>query len=84
VLNNTNMSTIELKKKLIDKIQKTENDGLLQEAYRLLDLETKNIEIYELSEFQRNSVDEARLQIANGQFLTDEQANKEIDEWLNK
>ena len=38
------MSTIELRKRLIDKIQKTENDVLPAEAYRLLELETKDIE----------------------------------------
>ena len=77
------MSTIELKKRLIDKIQKTENEGLLEEAYRLLELETSDIEIYKLSDNQKLIVEESRQQIKNGQFLTDEQANKEIDEWLN-
>ena len=78
------MSTIELKKRLIDKIQKTENEGLLEEAYRLLELETSDIEIYKLSDNQKLIVEESRQQIKNGQFLADEQANKEIDEWLNK
>ena len=78
------MSTIELKKRLIDKIQKTENEGLLEEAYRLLELETSDIEIYKLSDNQKLIVEESRQQIKNGQFLTDKQANNEIDEWLNK
>ena len=78
------MSTIELKKRLIEKIQKTENEGLLEEAYRLLELETSDIEIYKLSDNQKLIVEESRQQIKNGQFLTDEQANKDIDEWLNK
>lgn len=78
------MSTIELRKRLIEKIQKTENDNLLEEAYRLLELETKDIEIYKLNEDQKKAISEARLQIKNGQFLTDELANKEIDEWLDK
>ena len=78
------MSTIELRKRLIEKIQKTENDNLLEEAYRLLELETKDIEIYKLNEDQKKAISEARLQIKNGQFLTDELANREIDEWLDK
>ena len=77
------MSTIELKKRLSDKIQKTENEGLLEEAYRLLELETSDIEIYKLSDNQKLIVEESRQQIKNGQFLADEQANNEIDEWLN-
>ena len=78
------MSTIELRKRLIEKIQKTENDDLLEEAYRLLGLETEDIEIYKLNNDQMEAITEAREQIKNRQFLTDELANKEIDEWLNK
>jgi hypothetical protein len=77
------MSTTELKKRLIDKIQKTDNENLLEEAYRLLELETQDIEVYKLTDDQRKAINEARQQIKNGEFLTDEQANKEIDEWLN-
>lgn len=78
------MSTIELRKRLIDKIQKTDNENLLEEAYRLLELETQDIEIYKLTDEQRKAINEARQQIKNGEFLTDDQANKEIDEWLKK
>ncbi len=78
------MSTIELRRRLIDKIQKTENGDLLAEAYRLLELETGDIEMYKLNDDQRKAVNEARQQINSGQFLTDEQSNKEIEEWLSK
>lgn len=78
------MSTIELRKRLIDKIQKTDNESLLEEAYRLLELETENLEVYKIRDDQRMAVNEARQQIKDGNFLTDEQANKEIDEWLSK
>jgi hypothetical protein len=78
------MSTTELRKRLIDKIQKTDNENLLQEAYRLLELETEDIEIYKPSDDQKRAVDEARQQIKSGQFLTNDQADKEIDEWLSK
>ncbi|MDH4091876.1 MAG: hypothetical protein OEV24_15555 [Cyclobacteriaceae bacterium] len=78
------MSTIELRKRLIDKIQKTDNENLLEEAYRLLELETQDIEVYKLTDEQRKAVNEARQEIKDGQFLTDEQANNEIDEWLRK
>ena len=77
------MSTAELKKRLIDRIQKTDNENLLEEAFRLLQLECDDMEVYELSNGQKNAVDEARQQIKRGQFLTDHEANQEIDEWLN-
>ena len=78
------MSTIELRRRLIDKIQKTENGDLLAEAYRLLVMETGDIEMYKLNDDQRKAIDEARQQINSGQFLTNEQSNKEIEEWLSK
>lgn len=78
------MSTVELRKRLIDKIQKTKDERILEEAFRLLELETEDIEIYKLNDDQKKAINEARQQIKNGQFLTEEQANKEIDEWLNK
>lgn len=78
------MSTIELKKLLIDKIQNIENEKLLQEAFRLLELENEDIELYKLNDNQNKAIEEARQQIKNGQFLTEEQANKEVEEWLSK
>ncbi len=78
------MSTTELRRRLIDKIQKTENEDLLAEVYRLLELETEDIEMYKLNSDQKKAISEARQQITSGQFLTDEQSNKEIDEWLSK
>lgn len=68
----------------MDKIRKTENEGLLEEAYRLLEVDTEETETYKLNEGQMKAVAEAREQIKQGQFLTDDLANKEIDEWVNK
>ena len=78
------MSTLELKKRLIDKIQNTQDNRILEEAYRLLELEMEDIEIYKLNEDQKKAISEARQQIKNGQFLTEELANKEINEWLKR
>ncbi len=78
------MSTIELRKRLIEKIQHSENKSLLEDVYRLFELETQSLEIYELNESQLDAVNEAREQLKTGKYLTSEQADKEIDEWLNK
>ena len=78
------MSTIELKQKLISKIQETVDDRLLEEALRLLNIESSELDVLVLNEEQVNAVNEAQAQIESGQFLSNEQANKEIDEWLNQ
>jgi len=78
------MTEMELKKRLIGKINQTNNNEILEEVYRLLCNEEADNSVYELSAEQRNAVDEAQKQYKNGQFLTNEQANKAIDEWLDK
>ncbi len=78
------MSTVELRKRLIEKIQKIQDERILEEAFRLLELEAEDIEIYKLNDGQKKAIGEARQQIKSGQSLTNEQANKEIDEWLNQ
>ena len=55
-----------------------------KKPFACLELESEDIEIYKLSDEQKSAISESRQQIKNGQFLTDEQADKEIDEWLNK
>lgn len=78
------MSTLELRKKLIRKVNTTESVDLLEEAYRLPDLESGDIEIYKLSKDLIITIKEAKNQIKNGRFLTDEEADKAISKWLKK
>jgi hypothetical protein len=78
------MTTTELKKRLIRKINDIDNNELLEEMYRMLETEEADMEIYKLSKNQKSAVEEAQDQIRNGKYLTDKQADKEIDEWLNE
>ena len=78
------MSTIELRKLLIEKIQLTNGDKLLEEASRLLEVDIEESEVYILNDKQKEAIEKARKQIIKGEYLTDEESNKEIDEWLSK
>ena len=78
------MAAINLKQKLIGKINQTENSEILEEMYRLIVNEETDGSIYVLSDEQRNAVEEAQQQFKNGQFLNSEQADKEIEEWLGE
>lgn len=65
------MTAIELKKRIIDKIQLIENEDLLKETYRLIDIELEDIESpYVLSAEMNNAVSEARNQIKKEIFNT--------------
>jgi len=52
--------------------------------YLLTSNEKSGTNIYELSDEQMNAVQEGQLQYWNGQFLTEDQADKDIEEWLGK
>lgn len=78
------MSSAELRNRLIEKIRKTQDEKILEEVYRLLELDNADLEIFKLNENQKKAISEAREQIKSGEFLTEEEANKEIDEWLKE
>lgn len=75
---------VDLKQQLIDKIQLTTDKVKLEEIYRLLEIDFDEQEVYILSAEQKSAVGEAQKQIENGEFLSDEQANKEVEEWLKR
>ena len=76
------MSGVELKEKLINSINKTDNEELLHEVYRLLEIENEDIEVYKLSDEQRKAISISQQQIKNGEFITNQEADNEIEEWL--
>lgn len=76
------MSTSTLKEKLISRIREMDNEELLKEIDRLLQFETKAK--YLLSDGQVQIVQEAEEQIKKGKYLTEKEADKEVDEWLNE
>ena len=79
------MSTIELKKKIIEKINLIENEDLLKETSRLIDIELEvNEQPYILNEKMINAVSHAKEQFDSGEFLSHNKANKEIDKWFEK
>ncbi len=78
------MSDIELKKRLIDRIQRSRDGALLREAYRLMGLDASKLEPLELSKVQQASVERGKKDIKAGRTLSERQANKAVDEWLGE
>ncbi|OOG77838.1 hypothetical protein [Algoriphagus sp. A40] len=77
------MGTAELKKKLVAEINLSSNRELLEEMYNFLN-QDNDAEVFKLNPVQKAAIAEARGQVRNGEFFTDDQVNKEIEEWLNK
>ena len=78
------MTIQELRHKLIDKVSKLDDDSLLNDLIKLIDNNEIDNEIYELSDNHKKAIKKAIDQIENGDYLTNEQSNKQINEWLNK
>ena len=78
------MSTTELKELLIERIQKIDNEDVLTELYKLLDLDAGELNIYKLSVAEKEEISAVKKQVEKGNSLTNEEANYEIDQWLKK
>lgn len=78
------MTTKELRHKVIEKINELDDENLLHDLIRLIEDSTEDIEKYRLSDNHKKAINKAIDQIEKGDYLTNEQSNKQIDEWLNK
>ncbi len=78
------MTVKELKVKLINEINQSQDNELLEEMYRLISNQETDNNLYILSDEQIKAVEEAELQIKNGETLDSDQADKEIEGWLEK
>ena len=77
------MSSAELKEKLIEHIRKTEDKQLLEEISHLFELQESDT-VYQVNDQQKKNISEAKEQIKKNQLLSNDDANKDIDGWLNK
>ncbi len=74
---------IDLREKLAGKINKIERIDLLEHMLQLIENEEDSIP-YVLTIEQQDAVNEALDQYEKGQYISDEEADKEISQWLNK
>ncbi len=77
------MTATEIKKKLIGRINKTDDKDLLEGIYSMIKDESKK-ETLILSEPQLTAIRRAEKQISSGNFLTDAEVRKRTAQWLGK
>ena len=75
------MSTIELKKKIINQLSHIDDVSFLKAIKTLVDSKAHG-EIYKLSDFQKDRINRGREQLKKGQTISHEALQKEIDQWL--
>jgi predicted transcriptional regulator len=78
------MSVTELQQKLIDKISSTDDVDLLEDIYSFIGIDEEVEKFYTLSDKQISSLEQSQQQIKDGNYFTNDDVNKEIDEWLEK
>lgn len=74
------MSSKEMKKQLIDKIQSTEDDKILEEVYRVLEVSSREVDMIILADDQKAQIDKGMRDVEEGRCLTNDDANREITE----
>ena len=78
------MTTTELKKRLIKKIDAIDNDLILEEMLRWVGAEGDDEDIYHFTDEQLKAVEEAQQQYERGEYISGEEADKMIREWLER
>ncbi|HEY5327094.1 MAG TPA: hypothetical protein VIJ27_08840 [Mucilaginibacter sp.] len=73
-----------LKKQLIKIIRDVDNGEMLNQIARIVHFEEKFDELYIMSPAETEAVEDGIRQIENGQWISNEESNKRIDEWLKK
>ncbi|MDF2433612.1 MAG: hypothetical protein JWP44_3243 [Mucilaginibacter sp.] len=76
------MTVIQLKEKIIAKISATDNEELLEHISDLIDLEYNGV--HQMSPGEIEAVNEGLEQLKSGKWISNEESNKRVDEWLKK
>lgn len=77
------MSTEQLKNLVIDRISEIEDENFLQAILTILDSNTAG-GMYKLTEEQKQKVEIGLAQLDKGQIISNEDLEKEEDEWLKE
>ena len=78
------MKTQELKILLHESIENIDDEDILNAVHDLLSRKYQSTDEQNLPEEQIQRIETSKLQIANGEFLTNEEADKLVDKWLNE
>ena len=77
----SNMSTVELRHTIIEKLSQIEDASFLRAIKTIVESKA-NEDVYKLSDFQKKRIKESREQVKLGQTISNDALQKEIREWL--
>ena len=73
------MTAIALKKYLVSKINRIDDDSVLNKIKKIVEKEEK---VYVLSDAQLKSIEISEKQILNGAYFDQDQMDRKFEEWL--
>jgi len=76
------MDTIELRHMINEKISLIDDESFLVAIKTILDSKVSS-SIYQLSDFQKERIALGREQLSNGQVISNEDLQSEIEQWLS-
>lgn len=77
------MSTIELRKEVLRKIESVDS-YLLEEILGLIELEDTKKEVFVIPEEHKRDIEIGLAQIEAGETVTNEEVNKRVQQWLDR
>jgi hypothetical protein len=84
ILKRTNMSLTELKLEIINKVTSITDELILEEIYKLVNLESEMDSIYRLTHTERSAITEGLSDLKEGRVYSSAAAENMIKEWLEK
>lgn len=78
------MSAVELRNRIITKISAIEDEGIPEEIYNLIKIESEIDPLYKLTDSEEKAIETGLKDIENGKVFSSEKANELIKEWLKK
>ncbi len=76
------MSTVELRNSIMEQLSLIEDVSFLNALHTIIASKISD-SVYELSDFQKKRIELGRQQVEDGQTISHEDLQKEIDQWLN-
>ena len=78
------MSTTELKEQLLEKLKETSNQTVLEGVSRLLHIEEEMEAIHVLTTEQKAILMQSKHEIEKGHYISNDQLNTTIEQWLSE
>jgi hypothetical protein len=76
------MTTIELKRQLINRISEIDDESFLQAIKTILDSKTQS-QVIALTKAQRQEIDESKKQVEVGEFIGQDELDQKFNQWKN-